>query len=662
MAWYSSSSSSSSSSHPSRLPENSFASPSPRGVVVCPAWGRRRYQLWALIAVLVLYLPLLIMLIPMVALLEQQEHLEQPQQEFPSQWSEHNNNNNKPLSVSRHPSSSLRKGEGGFQLVPGGSFPLVEAQRQMTATMNPPSQVTLSTTPHDDYYDVVIVGAGPAGLTAALFAARAGLSTIVMGSTMGLLSETATLENFPSWGTILPQEHTNGTNPSSPPKQQSGLQWLYQTRQQVTTTGVDWARSGLLVQSLDLHWYTTSTHDGSSSTRMIAMTDSSLYSLFELTLADSTTLWSRSVIVATGATPRRLHLPLEDEVLWGRSIHNCPICDGPSYVPLPPPPPFMTHWNPKVSLLVVGGGEAALDAALYLAALDPRHLSITLVHRRNTFRTPVQSQLWQLVQQTPNIELRTPYVVEEWLVEHQEEQHSKPEQQTSQQSHSSRPTIKLVGARLKKQSPSISSDQDNSNNMAQNPMAQPDSPERSTVSCQGAFLMIGATPNTQWLASHLDLDPQSGLIRLYPTTTTTQSLILKTQTSLPGVFAAGQVTDAVYQQAITAASEGAQAAMDAERWLRRQPMPRMAHRKTIQKAATTTTAVTLPVNHNLSGTTSSNPHPPKALLRHSETQNNENSKNDQVDNEDQCDLTKQECIERIVQTHPVVVFSKPWYV
>mmetsp|Transcript_19610 Transcript_19610/g.29097 ORF Transcript_19610/g.29097 Transcript_19610/m.29097 type:complete len:683 (-) Transcript_19610:9-2057(-) len=378
----------------------------------------------------------------------------------------------------------------------------------------------------DITYDIAILGAGPAGLTAAIFGARAGLTVAVLGSQSGLLSETPQLENFPSY-------YNNEV---------SGENWLKTTRAQAQELGVHFALPGLMATSLEVQ-------------------ASQVFSI--KTQLD--TFYSKSVIVATGATSRRLDLPHEQD-LWGKSMHNCAICDGPMYK--------------DKTVLVIGGGDAAIDAAVYLSRQAKR---VILVHRRESFDKVKAQASIRILKQTTNIDIYTPHIVTKWNISDEDD-------------------FRLIGATIKNQN----------------------SQDEQFLQCDGAFLMIGATPNTEWLSDTLLLD-NNGLILLDGQKESNPST---TKTSLSGVFAAGEVSDAKYKQAITAAAAGARAALDAERWLRGNFYDAGTH---------------------YDGEKNIHVRP----SRQTTWQQKENPR------DDSCDLTKEECIQTIVNTFPVVVFSKP---
>ena len=414
-------------------------------------------------------------------------------------------------------------------------------------------------------YDVAIAGAGPAGLTAALFAARAGLNVIVLGSSAGLLSETKHLDNFPSF------VNTAGGGPS----------WLKATKQQATDFGAHFAPPGLLAASLQKH-------DG----------DDGSYFEFPTSL-ETYKAWA--VVIASGAKPRQLGLPAEEN-LWGSSLHSCAICDG--------------HLYRDQVVLVVGGGDAAIDAAILLS----RHASkVVVVHRRNEFSGKNQVTQ-QVAQSTPNIEFKMQFVVKEW--------------KTARNDPSA-----LIGAKI--------------HNV--------ESQVEETIDVVGAFVMIGSTPNTEWLkdsssAGMVQLDKE-GLIELMPVGKNNNNAV--TQSTTPGIFACGEVTDNIYKQAITASAAGAQAAIDAERWLRETRGVR-PHRRNIssrKNAKDTNRKIITNARVHQEQAEDFDRQKPDILVP--DALADLIGRQEPLEKDD-CDLTKQDCISSIVHKHPVVVFSKPW--
>jgi thioredoxin reductase (NADPH) len=437
----------------------------------------------------------------------------------------------------------------------------------------------------NNIFDVVVTGAGPSGLTAALFASRAGLKVHVLGSaSTGLLSQTKRLDNFPSF---------SGENGST----LSGPDWVKATLAQAKSWGATFGPPGLFATSIERQ-------------RMAVDDQSAAYEenkdvFFALKTGDKTEPEIRawSVIVATGATPRTLGLRGED-ALWGVSLHNCAICDGHLYQE--------TEEKPS-TVVVVGGGDAALDAAMLLARYATK---VILVHRRDKFTSAHNLASRNAVRSTPNIEIVTPYVVSEWITKDED-----PSQ--------------LVGVQLV--SPENASDGGIDN--------------KKRVDIDGAFVMIGATPNTKWTKNvGIALD-EEGLIKttadLSTKTNSLSSGSMITASSVPGLFAAGEVTDNIYKQAITAAAAGAQAAIDAERWLREQ-------------RGVTGTATSLAGDVNHFGATTIDQNKMEPVTATGNSQEGDIKSDDDAHGLDDCDLVSEDCIRSIVGAYPVVVFSKPY--
>ncbi|KAG7364000.1 thioredoxin reductase [Nitzschia inconspicua] len=446
-----------------------------------------------------------------------------------------------------------------------------------------------------EIYDVAIAGAGVAGLSAALFAARAGLKVIVLGSSQGLLSQTKRLDNFPSF---LGHDNNNNNNNNNTPDA-TGPDWLQATTKQAKDFGATFAPPGLLASSIEQSRLISSADTTTSDVdRNSSHKDSIFFTLS--TPLNEYHAWS--VIVASGATPKTLGLPHEQD-LWGVTLHNCAICDGHLYC------------GKDKHVLVVGGGDAALDAAIMLARYAGK---VTLVHRRNEFTSANNPVNVQVVHATRNIEILTPFVVDEWKV-------------------SSKSSSQLVGATLR-----------NSETDA-----------KRTIDIDGAFVMIGATPNTEWLKSIGLVMDEEGLIHP-PARSDESRLNGVTKTSIPGIFAAGEVSDHIYKQAITAAASGAAAAIDAERWLRE-------HHKVMLGAAHPPKKS----NDVVPTTRSNNERNDTQLRRRKEEHLRSNSQayekqpglttsTDHHDGGEGCDLTESACIQKLVKKYPVVVFSKPW--
>lgn len=440
-----------------------------------------------------------------------------------------------------------------------GGIPDSEAKPNAITVPKSPVKIIHEAETVDNIFDVVVAGAGPSGLTAALFASRAGLNVHVLGSpSTGLLSQTKHLDNFPSF---------------AGEKQNTGPDWVEATLEQTKSWGASFGPPGLFASSLERQRIAHNDETNSGDV------------FFSLTTSENTEIRAWSVIVATGATPRKLGLSGEDS-LWGNSLHSCAICDGHLYQGSDKKPS---------TVLVVGGGDAALDAALLLARYATK---VIVVHRRTEFTRAHNLASLDAVRSTPNIEILTPYVVEEWITE---------ENDPSQ----------LVKAKL-------SSKETN---------------DKRTIDIDGAFVMIGASPNTKWTeTAGIALD-EEGLIQTTANLPTQSSMV--TASSVPGLFAAGEVTDNTYKQAITAAAAGAQAAIDAERWLREQRgvTGRSISRKRVDD---------IPAK-------SGNEQQIKSVTEHDNRQIY-----DGLHGPNDCELAAEDCIRSIVEAYPVVVFSKPW--
>lgn len=301
----------------------------------------------------------------------------------------------------------------------------------------------------------LIVGSGPAGYTAAIYAARANLKPVLYtGLQMGgQLTTTTEVDNYPGY-----------------PEGIQGPDMMENFRKQAERFGTD-IRFGIVVSS-----------DFSGNTRKV---------IFD----DNKEIEADAVIIATGATAK--YLGLEAEARYaGMGVSACATCDG------------FFYRNKDVA--VVGGGDTAAEEATYLSGLCRK---VYLIVRRNELRASKAMQ--NKVLNTPNIEI---------LWEHQ--------------------TVDLIGEKgvegailvKKKGTPEE---------------------EQVTIKIDGFFLAIGHTPNSAPFKAFLETD-EVGYIKTIPGTS---------KTKIPGVFAAGDVQDPHYRQAVTAAGSGCMAAIDAERYL-----------------------------------------------------------------------------------------------
>ncbi len=305
-----------------------------------------------------------------------------------------------------------------------------------------------------DVRDVIIIGGGPAGYTAALYAARANLNPLVIEGFNwgGQLMITSEVENYPGY--------RDGV---------MGPEMMAEFRAQAARFGTEFLTDD--VTRIDL------------SERP-----------FKVYVGDDEYL-GETVIVATGATARQLGLESE-RALHGRGVTYCATCDAAFYR--------------DREVVVVGGGDSAMEEALYLTKFASK---VTLVHRRAEFRA---SQIMvDRAKAHEKIEILTPYVVDEVL---------------------GAANGKLTGVLLR--------NVENGDDTLEYP-------------ADGLFVAIGHDPTTKLFVDWLDHDENGYLITKGKTT----------ETNIPGVFAAGDVQDHVYRQAITAAGSGCAAALDAERFL-----------------------------------------------------------------------------------------------
>jgi thioredoxin reductase (NADPH) len=304
-----------------------------------------------------------------------------------------------------------------------------------------------------DVRDVIIIGGGPAGYTAALYSARANLHPLVIEGFNwgGQLMITSDVENYPGYADGV-----------------LGPEMMREFRAQAERFGTEFLTDD--VTRVDFSEQPFRIWVGNDEYR------------------------TKSVIVATGATARQLGLESE-RALHGRGVTYCATCDGAFYR--------------DRDVVVVGGGDSAMEEALFLTRFAK---SVTIVHRRHEFRaSPI---MIDRARTHEKVSFLTPYVVEDVLgVE----------------------TGKLTGLRLR-------------NVETGGSLEQP---------ADGLFVAIGHDPTTGLFLDQLEHDDAGYLLTRGKST----------ETNIPGVFAAGDVQDHVYRQAITAAGSGCAAALDAERFL-----------------------------------------------------------------------------------------------
>jgi thioredoxin reductase (NADPH) len=299
--------------------------------------------------------------------------------------------------------------------------------------------------------NVVIIGSGPAGYTAAIYAARANLAPVLVSGMQpgGQLTQTTDVENYPGF-----------ENPVD------GTQLVEAMRKQAERLGVRIMMDE--VESCELSGDVKKVKTGMNGE-----------------------IETRVVIVATGASARYLGLDSEKRLI-GKGVSACATCDGAFFK------------GQRVA--VVGGGDTAMEDALYLSRLAGR---VTVIHRRDKFRA--SKIMADRVLASDKIDVAWDSVVDDILEKDGQ----------------------VSGLRLK--------------NVKSGALSE--------LEVQGVFMAIGHVPNTAFLSGQLEIDAEG-----YIVTT-------RTRTSVPGVFAAGDVQDRFYKQAVTAAGSGCMAALEAERYI-----------------------------------------------------------------------------------------------
>ena len=305
---------------------------------------------------------------------------------------------------------------------------------------------------NDETRELIIIGGGPAGYTAALYAARANLEPLVIEGFAwgGQLMITSDVENYPGY-----------------PDGIMGPAMMQDFRRQAERFGAEFLTDDVTKVDFSEH-------------------------PFRVWIGEQE-FTSESVIVATGASARQLGLESE-RLLQGRGVSYCAVCDA-------------AFFREK-EVVVIGGGDSAMEEAIFLTKFATK---VTLVHRRNDFRA---SQIMiDRARANEKIEFVTPAVVDEVVAENGQ----------------------TAAVRLR----DLETD------------------EIREIPAQGLFVAIGHDPNTKLFLDQLEHDEAGYLI--------TKSG--STETNVEGVFAAGDVVDHTYRQAVTAAGTGAMSALDAERWL-----------------------------------------------------------------------------------------------
>lgn len=299
-------------------------------------------------------------------------------------------------------------------------------------------------------YDVVIIGSGPAGYTAAVYTSRAKLNTLVISGTLpgGQLMTTSEVENYPGF-----------------PSGIFGPELMMNMRQQAERFGTNVIDDEVTKVDFKKHPFTITTH--------------------------SETYKTQSAIVCTGASPRKLGIPSEIE-FSGRGVSYCATCDGPFFK--------------GEDIVVVGGGDTAIEEASFLTKFGK---SVKIVHRRDILRA--SKILQEKAFGNPKIEFMWNSLVSEI--------------------RGDKKVTSVVVKNIK------------------------DGKEK-TIQAGGLFVAIGHEPNTTIFKGQLEMDDKGYVV-----------LKNHTRTSMEGVFAAGDVHDHRYRQAVTAAGFGCMAALDVEKWL-----------------------------------------------------------------------------------------------
>jgi thioredoxin reductase (NADPH) len=305
------------------------------------------------------------------------------------------------------------------------------------------------------HHKLLIVGSGPAGLTAAIYAARANLKPVVITGieTGGQLTTTTDVDNWPAGAEGL-----------------QGPELMVQMQEHAERFDTE-----VIFDHINQAELTTSP--------------------FRLH-GDNAIYTCDALIITTGASARYLGLPSE-EAFKGKGVSACATCDG--------------FFYKKQKVAVIGGGSTALEEALYLSNIASE---VIMVHRRDKFRG--EKILQDRVMAKDNITVHWDHTLDEVLGD----------------------DMGVTGMRIRHVDTSKTTDFD----------------------CQGVFIAIGHTPNTSIFAGQLDMN--NGFIRI-----NTGLGGNATATSIPGVFAAGDVADQVYRQAVTSAGFGCMAALDAEKYL-----------------------------------------------------------------------------------------------
>lgn len=301
-----------------------------------------------------------------------------------------------------------------------------------------------------DIKNLIIIGAGPAGLTAGIYAARAQLNPLIIEGPKpgGQLTGTSYVENWPGNKQIL------------------GMQLMMNMKEQAQALGCTFLASNVTKIKSNVYPFEVETRNG--------------------------TFFTKAIILATGATSKKLNCPGEEEY-WGKGVTTCAVCDGALYK--------------NKSVVIIGGGDTSMEEASFMTKFTN---DITIIQLGDTLTASKAMQ--NRVLNNPTIKIIYNSIVQEIV---------------GSNSHVTGLTIK---------------------NSVTN--------EITSLKAEGIFIAIGMLPQTDFLNKEVELDS-------YGYVKTTDN----TKTSVEGIFAAGDVADYKYRQAITSAGAGCMAALDAERYL-----------------------------------------------------------------------------------------------
>jgi len=303
-----------------------------------------------------------------------------------------------------------------------------------------------------ELYDVIIIGSGPAGLSAGIYSARSALRTLIITGRAigGQAALTAEIENYPGF-----------------PEGISGMELTRLMQEQAKKFGAEIQMDEVISVNLKDHPFTITTYSGDYR--------------------------CKALIIATGVSPRKLGVPGEEEFI-GRGVSFCATCDG--------------FFYKDQEVAVVGGGDSAVKEALYLTRFARK---VYIIHRRDQLRA--EAIIQARARQNERIEFILNSVVTEIVGKE-----------------------KVEGVRIR--------------NLKTG--------DESFLRVDGVFIYIGNTPNTSLFKGQIELDEQGYIV-------TDRAM----HTSVPGVFAAGDVQEKVLAQVVTAAASGAIAAMEAEKFIAR---------------------------------------------------------------------------------------------